>query len=65
MTTTKPKRDLYVSTLHAARLLGCSRHTIMSMLIKGELIGETVANRLVVLKSSLPAPVPPTPEQSR
>jgi excisionase family DNA binding protein len=50
--------DRYVSTLHAARLLSCSRHTILRMLAKGELKGEQIANRMVVLKASLPSAAP-------
>lgn len=52
--TAKPKDDRYLSTLHVARLLKTSRHTVMAMLADGRLQGERIAGRLVVLKSSLP-----------
>ena len=55
MSRPKRKGDPYVSQLHAARLLNVTRHQVLTMLGNGALKGDTVAGRLVVLKSSLPA----------
>lgn len=48
---TDPER--YVSVPKAAALLRVSRQTIYARLARKELVGEHIAGRLVVVKSSL------------
>lgn len=45
--------DRYMSVPVAARTLGKANATVLSMIVRGELVGELVAGRTVVTRESV------------
>ncbi len=45
--------NLYITVPVAAKLLGCSRPTVYAKIARGEIKGEHIAGRLVVVRASL------------